>query len=121
MTTYGYAALKKGGSLKPVQFDRQPLGAGEVEIAISHCGVCHSDLHQVNDDWKNTVWPCVPGHEIVGKVAAVGDGVTKFKQGDRVGVGCMVNSCQTCDACVAGEEQYCSGPKSCTLTYNGPK
>lgn len=121
MTTYGYAALKKGGSLKPVQFDRQPLGAGEVEIAISHCGVCHSDLHQVNDDWANTVWPCVPGHEIVGKVAAVGDGVAKFKVGDRVGVGCMVNSCQTCEACTRGDEQYCSGPKSCTLTYNGPK
>ena len=120
-TTTGYAALKKGGALKPVRFDRAPLAAGEVEIAISHCGVCHSDLHQVNDDWANTVWPCVPGHEIVGKVAAVGAGVAKFKQGDRVGVGCMVNSCQTCPACKRGDEQYCSGPKSCTLTYNGPK
>ena len=121
MITYGYAALKKGRSLRPVQFDREPLRAGEVDIAISHCGVCHSDLHQVNDDWDNSVWPCVPGHEIVGKVAAVGEGVTKFKTGDRVGVGCMVNSCQQCDACQRGDEQYCSGPKSCTLTYNGPK
>lgn len=121
MRVHGYAAHKAGASLKPVQFDRAPLLAGEVAIAISHCGVCHSDLHQVNDDWDNTVWPCVPGHEIVGTVSAVGDGVNRFKAGERVGVGCMINSCQTCDACQRGDEQYCSGPKSCTLTYNGPK
>jgi uncharacterized zinc-type alcohol dehydrogenase-like protein len=78
-------------------------------------------LHQARDDWKNTVYPCIPGHEVVGTVKAVGEGVKKFAVGDRVGVGCMVNSCQSCDACKRGEEQYCSGPKSCTLTYNGPK
>ena len=107
--------------MKPVQFDREPLRAGEVALDITHCGVCHSDLHQVNDDWGNTVFPCVPGHEIVGTVTEVGDGVSKFKVGDRVGVGCMVNSCQQCDYCKSGNEQYCQGPRSCTLTYNGPK
>ena len=121
MRVHGYAALKKGGKMQPVQFDREPLQDGEVAIDISHCGVCHSDLHQVNDDWKNSLYPCVPGHEIVGRVSAVGDGVKRFEVGDRVGVGCMVNSCQQCDYCKVGEEQYCQGPKSCTLTYNGPK
>lgn len=121
MHVHGYAAAKKGASLKPVQFERAPIAAGEVAIEISHCGVCHSDLHQVNDDWKNSVWPCVPGHEIIGKVSAVGAGVTRVSVGDRAGVGCMVNSCQICPACTRGDEQYCSGPKSCTLTYNGPK
>ncbi|MEQ7873877.1 NAD(P)-dependent alcohol dehydrogenase [Sphingomonas sp. ASV193] len=121
MHVHGYAALKKGGAMQPVQFDRKPLSAGEVAIDSTHCGVCHSDLHQVNDDWKNSLYPCLPGHEIVGTVREVGEGVTKYKAGDRVGVGCMVNSCQQCDYCKAGEEQYCSGPKSCTLTYNGPK
>lgn len=121
MRVHGYAALKKGGAMTPVQFDREPLADGEVAIDITHCGVCHSDLHQVNDDWKNSLYPCLPGHEIVGTVREVGKGVGKVKAGDRVGVGCMVNSCQQCDYCKAGEEQYCSGPKSCTLTYNGPK
>ena len=121
MRVHGYAALKKGGAMTRVQFDREPLADGEVAIDITHCGVCHSDLHQVNDDWKNSLYPCLPGHEIVGTVREVGKGVGKVKAGDRVGVGCMVNSCQQCDYCKAGEEQYCSGPKSCTLTYNGPK
>lgn len=121
MHVQAYAALKKGGSMKPVQFDREPLQAGEVAIDISHCGVCHSDLHQVNDDWQNSLYPCVPGHEIIGTISALGDGVSDFAVGQRVGVGCMVNSCQTCDFCKAGEEQLCTGPKSCTLTYNGPK
>ena len=121
MHTYGYGKQKKSGSMEPIQFDRDPAHAGEVAIEITHCGVCHSDLHQVNDDWGNTVWPCVPGHEIVGTVTSVGEGVSKFKVGDRVGVGCMVNSCQECDYCKSGNEQYCQGPRSCTLTYNGPK
>ena len=121
MHTYAYGKESKHGSMKPVQFDREPLRAGEVAIDITHCGVCHSDLHQVNDDWGNTVWPCVPGHEIVGIVKEVGGGAGRFKVGDRVGVGCMVNSCQQCDYCKAGDEQYCQGPRSCTMTYNGPK
>ena len=94
---------------------------GEIEIEIAFCGVCHSDIHQCAGDWENTVWPCVPGHEIVGTVREIGDDVSKFAIGDTVGVGCMVNSCQICAACTAGEEQYCSGPKSATFTYNGPK
>lgn len=121
MTVIGYGALAAHQNLQPVSFDREPLRDGEVEIDIAFCGVCHSDIHQCADDWENTIWPCVPGHEIVGTVAKIGDGVTKFAIGDTVGVGCMVNSCQVCDACKAGEEQYCAGPKSSTFTYNGPK
>ena len=121
MTVIGYGALAAHQELEPVSFDREPLGDGEVEIDIAFCGVCHSDIHQCANDWENTVWPCVPGHEIVGTVTKIADGVTKFGIGDTVGVGCMVNSCQVCDACKAGEEQYCTGPKSATFTYNGPK
>lgn len=121
MKTYAFGTKDKSASLKPVSFDRVDVRAGEIEIEITHCGVCHSDLHQARDDWGNSVYPCVPGHEIVGTVSRIGAGVSKFCKGDIVGVGCMVNSCQTCDACKRGEEQYCSGPKSCTLTYNGPK
>ncbi len=121
MTVIGYGAQSAHQKLQPVSFDREPLRAGEIEIDIAFCGVCHSDIHQCADDWENTVWPCVPGHEIVGTVTKIGDGVSKFAIGDTVGVGCMVNSCQLCAACVAGEEQYCSGPKSATFTYNGPK
>ena len=121
MTNVGYGALAANEKLRPITFDREPVRAGEVMIDITHCGVCHSDIHQCADDWENTVWPCVPGHEIVGTVTEVGDGVSKFTIGDTVGVGCMINSCQVCDACKAGDEQYCAGPISCTLTYNGPK
>lgn len=121
MTNIGYGALAANEKLRPVTFDREPIRAGEVAINITHCGVCHSDIHQCADDWENTVWPCVPGHEIVGTVAEIGDGVSKFAVGDTVGVGCMVNSCQVCDACKAGDQQFCSGPMSCTFTYNGPK
>ena len=121
MTVTGYGALAAHQPLQPVRFDREPVRDGEVEIEIMFCGVCHSDIHQCADDWENTVWPCVPGHEIVGTVSKIGDGVTRFAIGDTVGVGCMVNSCRVCDACKAGEEQYCDGPKSATFTYNGPK
>ena len=120
MKVHGYGALEAGAKMIPVQFEREALRAGEVAIEISHCGVCHSDLHQVNNDWKNSVYPCVPGHEIVGTVTEVGEGVKKFAKGDKVGVGCMVNSCQECANCTAGEEQYCTGPKGFTATYNGP-
>lgn len=81
--------------------------------------MCHSDLHQVKNDWKNTIYPCVPGHEVVGRVTEVGTGVTKFKVGDLVGVGCMVDSCGQCQPCKHGEENYCQGPVSWTATYNG--
>ena len=121
MQVIAYGTETASAELGPLKFERRDVRAGEIAIEISHCGVCHSDLHQARDDWDNTVWPCIPGHEIVGKVTEVGEGVTKFKVGDRAGVGCMVNSCQQCDQCEMGHEQYCTGPKSCTLTYNGPK
>ena len=121
MEVIGYGTKTASAELSPLKFNRRDVQAGEIAIEISHCGVCHSDLHQARDDWDNTVWPCIPGHEIVGKVVEVGDGVSRFKVGDRAGVGCMVNSCQQCEQCQMGHEQYCTGPKSCTLTYNGPK
>jgi len=121
MKVLSFGAPSAGARMIPMAFNRIDPRAGEVAIDITHCGVCHSDLHQVNDDWTNSVWPCVPGHEVVGTVSKVGDGVTKFSEGDIVGVGCMVDSCQQCDQCKMGDEQFCTGPKSCTLTYNGPK
>jgi uncharacterized zinc-type alcohol dehydrogenase-like protein len=121
MTVIGYGALAAHQKLQPVSFDREPLHGGEVEIDITFCGVGHSDIQQCADDWENSVWPCVPGREIVGTVTKIGDGVTKFAVGDTAGVGCMVNSCQECDDCGAGDEQYCSGPKSAMFTYNGLK
>jgi uncharacterized zinc-type alcohol dehydrogenase-like protein len=116
--SFGYAAASKDEPLKPWTFERTEPGAYDVEIAIRYCGVCHSDIHQARDEWHNTVWPCVPGHEIVGNVTRVGEHVSKFAEGDLVGVGCMVNSDQHCDACKAGEEQYCES--GFLATYNGP-
>ncbi|WP_242928379.1 NAD(P)-dependent alcohol dehydrogenase [Pontibacter vulgaris] len=118
--TKGYGAtsalFKK---LKPINFKRKAPKEDEVLIDILYTGVCHSDLHQVRNDWNNTIYPCVPGHEIVGKVIEVGSGVTKFKLGDMVGVGCMIDSCGECFSCKKGDEQYCEGPVSWTATYNG--
>jgi len=105
--------------LKPIDIERQAPKADEVHIDILYCGVCHSDLHQVKNDWKNTIYPCVPGHEVVGRIDQVGSGVTKFQVGDIVGVGCMVDSCGVCPSCQAKEENYCEGPVSWTATYNG--
>ncbi|TFI57517.1 NAD(P)-dependent alcohol dehydrogenase [Sphingomonas parva] len=120
MRSIGYAAKGAHSRLKPVLFDREDPKANEVEIEILFCGVCHSDLHQLKNDWGNTVYPCLPGHEIVGRVARAGNEVRRFKQGDLVGVGCMIDSCGACPPCKAGEENYCEGPKSWTATYNGP-
>jgi uncharacterized zinc-type alcohol dehydrogenase-like protein len=106
--------------LKPIDFERQAPGADEVLIDILYCGVCHSDLHQVANDWDNTVYPCIPGHEIIGRVVATGASATKYKEGDIVGVGCMIDSCGSCPSCSEGLEQYCEGPKGWTATYNGP-
>ena len=105
--------------LKPMDIERNAPQADEVHIDILYCGVCHSDLHQVKNDWKNTIYPCVPGHEIIGRVIEAGSAVTKFKVGDVVGVGCMIDSCGTCPACQEKEENYCEGPVSWTATYNG--
>lgn len=117
----GYGA--KGSffsKLDKMEFDREAPKTDEVLIDILYCGVCHSDLHQAKNDWGNTVYPCVPGHEIIGRVVETGRAVKKFKAGDIVGVGCMIDSCGKCASCQEGEEQYCEGPKSWTATYNGP-
>ncbi|AMM23690.1 NAD(P)-dependent alcohol dehydrogenase [Variovorax sp. PAMC 28711] len=112
-----YAAHSATTPLVPFTFERRAPLARDVAIDILHCGVCHSDLHTARGEWGHTVFPCVPGHEIVGRVTAIGDGVSKFKVGDFVGVGCMVDSCQHCQPCADGLEQYCDN--GMTDTYNG--
>jgi uncharacterized zinc-type alcohol dehydrogenase-like protein len=113
--SHGYAAQKKAAPLAPFQFDRRELHDHDVHVDIQWCGVCHSDIHSVRDEWGNAVYPMVPGHEIVGTVRAIGSAVKKFKAGDLVGVGVIVDSDRTCPSCKAGEEQYCEG--GATLTY----
>ena len=115
--TRGYAAHSGDQPLQPFHFERRAPGAGDVQIDILYCGVCHSDLHTVRNEWNNTLYPSVPGHEIVGRVSAVGDQVDRFKVGDIVGVGCMVDSCQQCSSCAEGLEQYCDN--GFVGTYNG--
>jgi alcohol dehydrogenase (NADP+) len=114
----GYAASSAETPLAPFTFDRRDPGPNDVEIRILFCGVCHSDLHTVRNEWQNTVYPCVPGHEIVGEVTRVGKDVTTFKPGDMAGVGCMVDSCRNCESCREGLEQYCI--PGFTGTYNSP-
>ncbi|MCL7714550.1 NAD(P)-dependent alcohol dehydrogenase [Stenotrophomonas mori] len=117
MHTPAYAALSAGAPLQPLAIARRAPRPHDVVIDILYCGVCHSDLHQVRNDWGGARYPMVPGHEIIGRVAAVGSAVAGLKVGDPVGVGCMVDSCQACDQCGHGEEQFCrQGP---TMTYNG--
>lgn len=112
-----YAAQSADADLAKTHIHRHAPAANEVAIDIEYCGVCHSDLHTARDDWGGTKYPCVPGHEIVGRVVAVGDNVSRFKPGQRVGVGCMVDSCQSCSSCDDGLEQYCEN--GMTGTYNG--
>ncbi len=116
----GYAAQSSETPLAPFSFERRDPGADDVAIDILFCGVCHSDLHTARSEWEGTLYPCVPGHEIVGRVMAVGEGVSKFAVGDVVGVGCMVDSCGRCASCGEGEEQYCTGT-GFVGTYNGPE
>ena len=117
LTTPADAALDSGSPLAPFTIERREPRAGEVLIDIRYCGVCHSDVHQARGEWGgNGLFPKVPGHEIVGHVAAVGEGVERFKIGDAVGVGCFVDSCRSCPQCLAGEEQYCD--QGMTGTYN---
>jgi len=113
----GYAAIDAGSPLRPHPMVRRALRPDDVRIDVRYCGVCHSDLHQARNDWRNTVYPCVPGHEIVGQVAAVGASVAGFVAGDWVAVGCLVDSCKACVECNAGREVFCQ--KGATLTYNG--
>ncbi|MES2393434.1 MAG: NAD(P)-dependent alcohol dehydrogenase [Acidobacteriota bacterium] len=116
MKSFGYAAHDKSSPLSPFHFDRRDPNPNDVVLDIDFCGICHSDIHQVRDEWKNAIYPMVPGHEIVGRVTAVGSAVTKFKPGDLAAVGVMVNSCMQCENCLAGEEPYCT--KGMVPSYN---
>jgi len=118
MTIRAYGAFSCDNPLEPMLIERRQPGAQDVEIDIAFCGVCHSDLHTVRSEWAGTLFPCVPGHEIVGHVRAVGGEVTRFRVGDIVGVGCLVDSCRRCASCAEGLEQYCE--RGFTLTYNSP-
>ena len=116
----GYAAQDSSSRLQQFAFERPRAGANDVEMDILFCGVCHSDVHQAENDWGNTVYPCVPGHEVVGRVTGVGSSVTRLAVGDIVGVGCMVDSCQQCASCKDGLENFCESPNGALATYNGP-
>lgn len=116
MTIKAYGAHAGDQPLVPLDITRRETGPADVRIDIAYCGICHSDLHQVRAEWAGTVFPCVPGHEIVGRVAEVGAEVTGFKPGDLVGVGCIVDSCRHCEECADGLENYCDGMVG---TYNG--
>ncbi|HUM53468.1 MAG TPA: NAD(P)-dependent alcohol dehydrogenase [Chitinophagales bacterium] len=113
-----YAVHNAKDKLAPWNFERRELGADDVLIDILYCGVCHSDIHQVRSEWFPSIYPMVPGHEIVGRITKVGSNVTKFKEGDLAGIGCMVDSCQECNNCKKGYEQFCEVGKT-VFTYNG--
>lgn len=115
--TPAYAAVSAATPLVPFTVNRRQPGPHDVLIDILYCGVCHSDIHQVRDEWGGAIFPMVPGHEIVGNVVATGAQVTRWKTGDTVGVGCFIDSCRTCGPCRDGEEQYCA--EGMNVTYNG--
>ncbi|WP_438482023.1 NAD(P)-dependent alcohol dehydrogenase [Oleiharenicola lentus] len=115
-STKAFSTSSAKSPLAPATIQRREPGASDVQIEILYCGVCHSDLHFARDEWHFTQYPAVPGHEIVGRVTKVGSGVTKFKVGDSVGVGCLVDSCRTCADCQNGLEQFCAGM---VMTYGG--
>jgi uncharacterized zinc-type alcohol dehydrogenase-like protein len=117
LPTKGYAARAPKAPLGPFPFERREVGPHDVLIAIRYCGICRSDVHQARDEWGGAIFPMVPGHEIAGTVVRAGAAVSALRAGDVVGVGCMVDSCRRCEACRAGEEQYCAGQVS--WTYNG--
>ena len=117
--TKAWAAQSPTTDLAPWDFERREVGPKDVQFDILYCGVCHSDIHQVANDWKNTIYPCVPGHEVVGRVTSIGSNVTKWNVGSIVGVGCMIDSCGQCQSCKKGDEEFCIGPVAMTMTYNG--
>jgi uncharacterized zinc-type alcohol dehydrogenase-like protein len=114
--TKSYAAQKAGDTLAPFDFERRNPGPHDVEIDILYCGVCHTDIHFINNDWGISIYPMVPGHEIIGKVVSVGEHVKKLKPGDTAGVGCLVDSCRDCEYCNEGLEQHCAN--GATYTYS---
>nr|WP_319511132.1 alcohol dehydrogenase catalytic domain-containing protein [uncultured Draconibacterium sp.] len=116
----GYAATDESGKLSPWEFERRPVGDNDILIDVKYASICHSDIHQMKGHWGPQKYPQVPGHEIAGIVAAVGKNVTKFKVGDRAGVGCMVDSCMQCDSCEHGEEQFCENGQT-VFTYGYPQ
>ena len=118
MKTIGYAAHSSSAPLVPYSFDRRALRPNDVAMEILYCGVCHSALHMSRNDWDWTTYPLVPGHEIIGRVIAVGTDVKRYQVGDNVAVGCMVDSCMECDQCHHGEEQLCR--EGMTGTYSAP-
>ncbi|MCE1164155.1 MAG: NAD(P)-dependent alcohol dehydrogenase [Bacteroidetes bacterium] len=113
----GYAAQNPKSALSPWSFERREVGPHDVQFDVLYCGVCHSDIHQVRDEWGGSIFPMVPGHELVGRVTKVGNHVKKHKVGDIVGVGCMVDSCRKCEYCGEGLEQFCE--EGAAMTYNG--
>ena len=117
MKSRGYAALSAKAPLSSFEFERRELGSHDVSLDISYAGICHSDIHQVAEEWGPALFPMVPGHEIAGVVTSVGSSVTKFKIGEKIGVGVFVDSCRTCSSCVQGLQQYCI--EGMTGTYNG--
>ncbi len=118
MKTNSYAAQSATTPLAPFAIQRRDPGPHDVQIDILYCGVCHTDVHIARNEWQGTIYPCVPGHEIIGRVTKAGAHVTKFEEGDTVGVGCMVDSCRTCENCKADLEQFCEA--GATFTYNAP-
>lgn len=118
MKTIGYAAESAKSPLKPFQFERRELRPHDVLLDILYCGICHSDLHMARNEWQSTVYPIVPGHEILGKVTKVGPEVKDHKVGDLVAIGCIADSCRTCESCKQGLEQYCE--KEFSLVFNAP-
>ena len=117
LLTQGYAAITARAALQPFEFERRDVGPHDLLIAITHCGICHSDIHQARDEWGGSIFPMVPGHEIVGTVTRVGSAVKQFHVGETAGVGCFVDSCRICPACREGLEQYCEA--GMLLTYSG--
>jgi alcohol dehydrogenase (NADP+) len=115
--TPALSAPSVGAPFEHTTIERRALGERDVQIDVKYCGICHSDIHQVKNEWANSIYPMVPGHEIAGVVAAVGSAVEKLSVGDRVGVGCLVDSCEQCEYCLRGEEQFCT--RGAVLTYNG--
>jgi alcohol dehydrogenase (NADP+) len=120
MKSIAWGAKTAQSKLERMEIDRPDPRDNEVVIEVLYAGVCHSDIHQVKNEWANTVYPCVPGHEIVGRIKSAGSATSRFKEGDMVGVGCMIDSCRKCEPCKDGDQNYCEGPNGWLATYNGP-